>query len=223
LKNAIKYLVSHTYQPLLKKYLSKNRWYRSHGVQLEVAAGVFHPGFFFSTHTLLDYLESFSLKGKKFLELGAGSGLIAFYAAKNNAIVTASDINPRVVEYLEKNAARNMVELRSIQSDLFDDIPVTKFDVIAINPPYYKKQPANPGDYAWYCGAEGEYFIKLFRQLGDFKHDHTKILMVVSEDCDVELIKTAAAENGFRLVKALTRMVNWEYLYIYEICSSARK
>lgn len=79
------------------------------------------------------------LKGKKFLELGCGSGLISIAAAKKGARVTASDINPVAVEFLVKNSEENKVEIEVIESDLFNDIPKQPFDIIAINPPYYKK------------------------------------------------------------------------------------
>jgi hypothetical protein len=39
------------------------------------------------------------------------------------------------------------------------------FDIIVINPPYYKKDPGSYSDYAWNCGSNGEYFKKLFTQL----------------------------------------------------------
>jgi release factor glutamine methyltransferase len=44
----------------------------------------------------------FPLKNKHVLELGAGSGLIAIKAAKEGALVTATDINPVAIEYLHK-------------------------------------------------------------------------------------------------------------------------
>lgn len=190
---------------------------------MEVASGVFHPGFFFSTHVLLTHIKSLELKSKKFLELGAGSGLIAIYAAQNGATVTATDINPLAVKYLKKNALANNTEINVACSDLFDEIPAGKYDIVAINPPYYKKDPASFADHAWYCGADGGYFKKLFSQLEKFIYDRSKTLMIVSEDCDIEMIRRSAENNGFLMKKIITRRVNWEYLYIYEICSSVKK
>ena len=45
------------------------------------------------------------LENKRFLELGAGSGLISVFAAQQLAIVTATDINHVALEKLKENAA----------------------------------------------------------------------------------------------------------------------
>src|SRR5215211_7730752 len=94
----VKYLVANTYKPLLVKYLSRNRQYSSHGIHLEIAPQVFHPGFFFSTKLLMRSLSN--LQNKTLLELGAGSGLISMHAERQGAIATASDINAVAIEYL---------------------------------------------------------------------------------------------------------------------------
>lgn len=173
--------------------------YRYRDIRLAIAPEVFHPGFFFSTQLLLQYVTSLALHEKRFLELGCGSGLISIAAAKKGAQVTASDINPVAIEFLKKNSKENKVELEIIQSDLFFSIPKEPFDIIAINPPYYKKQPVTAKDYAWYCGEDGEYFLWLFDTLADYIHAGTEILMVLMEDCDMEMIGGFAQKNGFTL------------------------
>jgi release factor glutamine methyltransferase len=199
LKSTIKHIVAHTYKPLLVKYLSKTRIYKHGDVKLEIPPQVFHPGFFFSTMLLLNYIKQLSLKDKSFLEPGCGSGLISIYAAKKGAIVTSSDINPVAIEFLKKNSKQNNVELTIIQSDLFQDIPEQQFDIIAINPPYYKKQPQSAKDYAWYCGENGEYFSGLFKELNNYIHPASQVLMVVFEGCDMKMIEALAGQNGFHL------------------------
>lgn len=199
MNTVLKNIIAHTYKPLLVKYLSKTRIYRYKDISLAVPPEVFHPGFFFSTQLLLQYIIKLPLHKKNFLELGCGSGLISIAAAKKGANVTATDINPVAVEFLEKNSRRNHVEMEIIKSDLFLDITKQPFDIIAINPPYYKKQPITPKDHAWFCGENGEYFSRLFEELPGHTHDHTKIFMVLIEDCDMEMITGFAAKNGFTL------------------------
>lgn len=135
----VKNIVAKTYKPLLERYLSKTRSYRYKDIQLEIPPQVFHPGFFFSTKLLLKYLGGLSLDGKNFLELGGGSGLISIAAAKRNAKVMATDINPVAVEFIGKNGIQNEVDITVVQSDLFQNIPVQAFDIIAINPPLLQK------------------------------------------------------------------------------------
>ncbi len=219
MSTAVKYIVGSTWQPLLRKYLSKTRRYRYRDIRLQVPSSVFHPGFFFSTHFLLDQIKRWSLQNKKLLEPGAGSGLISIYAAKKGAAVTATDINPVAVEYLKENSRENDVQIDILRSDLFDQIPSQRFDIIVINPPYYKKDPESFSDYAWNCGSNGEYFKKLFSQLGNYIHAGTKILMVLCDACDMEMIKEMSRENGYRmeLICSKRNMIEKNFIYSIEL------
>ena len=217
MRNAIKTIVNHTYKPFLEKYLSKKRSYSYGNTRLEIPPEVFHPGFFTSTQFLLQQVKKLPLKGKSFLELGAGSGLISIYAAKHKARVTASDINPVAIDYLNSNTEKNGVRLNIILSDLFDDLPLQQFDIIAINPPYYKKEPKSLLDHAWYCGGNGEFFFKLFAQLPGYIHASSEVVMVLCDGCDIELINAAAANNGFAMNCIETRQTLIEKNFIYKI------
>jgi release factor glutamine methyltransferase len=209
--------VSHTYKPLLVKYLSSTRSYSYKSITLQIPPQVFHPRFFYSTKLLLRYLNSLQIKQRSFLELGAGSGLIALWAAQKGAYVTASDINPTAVEYLHVNKLTNKANIRIIQSDLFDEIPEKKFDFIAINPPYYKKNPQSFYDHSWYCGENGEYFKKLFSQLGKYIDSNSKVIMCLSEECDVMMIQTDAMRVGFDLKLVYQKQNLVERNYIFQI------
>ena len=191
--------------------------YRYGNIRLEIPPQVFHPGFFFSTGLLLRYILTLPLQGKRFLELGAGSGLISIQAAKKEAIVTATDINPIAIECLRRNCEQNNVKTEIILSDLFADIPEQSFDIIAINPPYYKKQPQTMAEHAWYCGEKGQYFEQLFATLGKYMHKDSIVLMVLSEDCDIPMISELASCYNFSMQKKLTKSSAWEHLYIYQI------
>jgi release factor glutamine methyltransferase len=191
--------------------------YRYKDISLAIAPEVFHPGFFFSTQLLLQYVIKLPLPGKKFLELGCGSGLISIAAAKKGANVMATDINPVAVEFLKKNSSRNKVEVEIIRSDLFQTIPKQLFDIIAINPPYYKKQPITAKDHAWFCGENGEYFSKLFDTLAGFIHPGSEILMVLIEDCDMEMITGFAAKNGFSIRCVHSKKNVLEKSFIFKI------
>lgn len=151
------------------------------------------------------------------MELGAGSGLISIACAKKNAEVTASDISSRVIDALKENSKSNNVSISIIQSDLFDKIPDDHFDLIAINPPYYPKEPRNELEMAWYCGTDFQYFEKLFSQLGNYIHVNTKTLMVLSEDCNLEKIFAIAKQNQINFKEIVNRKFWWEKNMIYEI------
>ncbi len=83
------------------------------------------------------------INAKKILDLCTGSGAIAISIAKylDGAEVTATDISKEALRVAKRNATNNEVEnkITFIQSDLFENIRNTKFDMIISNPPYIKK------------------------------------------------------------------------------------
>ncbi len=219
MKRIIKKLVQYFYAPFVLWYIKTDRYYHFKGLRILVKAGVFHPGFFFSTKFLISTLSHLKIKNAKVLELGAGSGLISFYCATNGAFVTATDINPIALEGLEENNINLGLPINIIGSDLFDKLPKQTFDFIIINPPYYPKQPANDAEKAWYCGTEFEYFEKLFSQLGDYIDTKTIVLMSLSEDCDVNKISSIAIKNKLLLKEHQNKKIFWERNYIFKIVS----
>lgn len=218
MRSTFKNIVAHTYKPFLEKYLSKKRIYNHGNIRLQIPPEVFHPGFFTSTQLLLQYIKKLPIHGKSFLELGAGNGLISIYAAKHGSKVTATDINSVAVEYLRINSLENNTWINFIISDLFENIPLQQFDVIAINPPYYKKDPQTLLDHAWYCGENGEFFYRLFDQLPKYIHKDSEIIMVLCDGCDVKMIDDAASQNGFRLncVQAKQSLIEKNFIYKIE-------
>ncbi len=202
--------------------MSRPTRYRYQGTPIIVLPGVFHPRFFFSTKLLLKLLKKENLQNKSFLELGAGSGLISVVAAKSGARVTASDISSLSVENVKQNQQLNGLQFRVIQSDLFEKIPAGPFDVIVINPPYYKKNPVSEPEHAWYCGENSEYFVKLFSSLGKFMHAGTNTLMVLSDVCDISLIRDIAGQNLLAFELLSTHHMILEKNYIFRIRTAAR-
>jgi release factor glutamine methyltransferase len=217
MRRVVKYIVGRTYKPLLVKYLAKTRIYHYGDIVLEIPPEVFHPRFFFSTKLLLSYLGEMKLEGKSFLELGAGSGLISVYATKQGADVTATDINPIAVKALVKNRLLNKVSFEIIQSDLFNEVGDRRFDIIAINPPYYRKKPASAADYAWYCGEEGEYFDRLFQSLKDHTNPNSFVAMILCDGCDLEMIGSLAKKNKVALKPVYRKKNLLEENVIYQL------
>ena len=74
-------------------------------------------------------------KGKKFLDMGSGSGIQASAAKGAEAsLILAVDINKEAIEILKSKG------IPAVQSDLFLNISKeNKFDIIAFNPPYLPK------------------------------------------------------------------------------------
>jgi release factor glutamine methyltransferase len=203
--------------PISKWYASGERKTVVEGISIKVKSGVFHPALFFSTKYLLSWLKKQQLENLSVVELGAGSGLLSIYAAKQNAIVTASDISENACSNVKENAKKDNVKMEIIQSDLFTDIPWQQFDLILINPPYYPKNPVAENEYAWFCGEHFEYFEKLFFQIKRFMANESKAIMVLSEDCNIEVIESLAVKNNFKWQLIEQKKIWFEENYLFEI------
>ncbi len=213
----VKLLSKRTVYPLVKKYLSSTRIYNYKGLKLTIPPQVFHPGFFFSSKLMLQYVLTLKLQGKNLLELGAGSGLTSFMAAKKGAVVTATDINKIAIQQLQANQQANNIFFTTIMSDLFDSIRAQQFDVIAINPPYYKKDPTSEADFAWYCGENGQYFSKLFANLKRYLHAGSEVIMILCDECDMAMIEKIAGQDKFKLHLVKKYIKFSEVNYIFKI------
>lgn len=84
------------------------------------------------------------MQAKKILDLGTGSGAIAISLSQYipNSQITATDISTKALEVAKKNAKANGVENQIVflSSDLWENIPKEKYDIIVSNPPYIKKE-----------------------------------------------------------------------------------
>ncbi len=186
--------------PFIKKgaeyYYKKPRAYSYKGITTIVHPDVFPPHLTLSTKILLDYISEIDLSQKTFLELGCGSGIISLYASQKGAKVTASDINTTALEYLTKASQTNHLSIDCVHSDLFENIIQKQFDYILINPPYYPKSPESIKQQAWFCGEDFEYFESLFKQLPKYLSEKNTTYMILSEDCELEKIKSIALKNN---------------------------
>lgn len=202
---------------LAKIYTAKEREFSYKNIKVKVRPGVFHPGLFISTKILLDFVSDLELENKTFLELGAGSGIISILASKKGAIVYASDISSTAVENIKINAEVNNETISVFKSDLFENLPAMEFDYIVINPPYYKKDPKIEAEFAWYCGQNHEYFARLFDSLANHINNNSKVFMILSEVCDIDVITQIGKDRKFLWELIHRKSVLWEKNYIYNL------
>jgi len=94
-------------------------------------------------------LEGRDLSGKVVFDVGTGTGVLAFLAARRGATVIATDSEPRAVACARENAARlgleGRVEVR--EADLF---PEGRADLVLCNPPWVPADAHTPLERAVY-------------------------------------------------------------------------
>jgi len=207
-------------KPALKQHLKKVRIYTYKNFKLKIYPGVFHPKYFFSTQVFVEYIQTLDLKNKKICEVGAGSGLLSFISFSEGANVYSFDISAIAVNGIKENLESNFKERSNFNvclSDLFDDVPENKFDIFFINPPYFFSEPSDEGSYAWYCGQNGEYFEKLFKQLSDYSHSTSQVFLILADNCDLERISAIAKKYDYLLNLVYEKKVKWEKNFIFNI------
>lgn len=218
-KTLLKKLIGPVIIPITKRYLQRERNTTFLGIRLSVPVGVFHPSLFFSTTTMGLWLQKQTLKNKKILEIGCGSGAISILAAKQNAIVTCCDINPDAVKVSLKNAEKNEVKISCFTSNLFEKIEKQKFDLILNNPPYYPKNPLSMEEHAWYAGENFEYFIELFKQSKAFLAPGGSLLLVLSDECNTDVMNEIANNMGFdyQIIYQRIKFIEKTFIIQYKI------
>lgn len=207
-------------KPLLKQYLKYTVIVNHDGFKLKVSSGVFHPTLFFSTPYFYQFINQLSLNNLQFLEIGSGSGLLSLLAYRKGAVVTSVDKDVKAVNNTLLNYTLNFkdaVNFKCIKSDLFDELTPQKFDVIIINPPYFFKEVIHTTQLAWYCGEDGEYFKKLFKQLCDYVHSQTQVYMILADNCDIERITSLAKQNFILFTLIEQKKIKWEQNFIFKL------
>ena len=172
------------------------------GLPLEVFPGVFHPRYFGSSSILARFVDSLPLRGKSFLEVGCGSGVVALCAARRGARVTAVDINPDAVRCTVANATRNELTVDCRISDVFLAVENMTFDVIAWNPPYLTGVPESLPKAAFFGGED---FAVIRRFAGGLKRHLNKdgaAYTIVSADIDIEKIEGIFTVCGLSVSRA---------------------
>lgn len=210
------------YKPLLAWYLKKPRIFKFKPFNLIILPGVFHPAFFYSTKFLLKYVKQINLSNKNIVEVGAGNGLISFFLALRAKKVIALELSQIAVDGLLINQQNNISilpdnVLHIVQSDLFKAIQPSIFDYIIVNPPYYPNKAKNEMELAWNCGEEFQYFTNFFSQVSNFMNSNSKIIMVLSSQCNLKRINNIAAEHNFNMQIKATKKFLIENNFIFEI------
>jgi len=127
----------------------------------------------------------------RILDLCTGSGCIAMACAQYfpDAIVDAVDISGDCLEVAEINRERLQIDnVAFYQSDLLEQIPTQKYDIIVSNPPYVDEEDFNQIPAEFLCepklglvsGKDGlELTHRLLKQAADYLNDNGILVVEV--------------------------------------------
>ena len=131
------------------------------GARVHPHYGVYAPVRGEYVELVADAVRSWPVEGKRVLDAGTGTGVLAFVLARAGAHVVATDIEPRAVACARDNASRlglgDRVEV--LEADLFPDGGAS-FDLVVSNPPWLPDVARSPLERAVY-DPEGSFLARL--------------------------------------------------------------
>ena len=188
------------------------------GFRLRVYPTVFHPKYFGSSAILGEYIGSLDLRGRTFLDMGTGSGIIGLFAARAVAAVTGVDVNAQAVRCAAENAAAAGFEIEYRQSDLFSNLQGRAFDVIAWNPPFFPKRVTTSAEAALFAGEDYAVLDRFIVESRAHLKPDGVIYIVLSQDLDLAALTAKFELERFSVRPVLTR--KWglgEVMVVFEI------
>lgn len=199
------------------------------GRPLLILPGVFNPKLLRSGEFLARMLNNASAEstdvaltaplippGCTVLDMGAGSGIGAVFAAQQARRVVAVDLNSAAVRCARINALLNgvddRVEVR--EGDLFAPVGDEQFDIVLFNPPYYRGQPRNAVDLAW---RSPDVVDRFAADLQRHLRPGGCALIVLSSDGEAAACLQSFQAQGLSVTALATRDLINETLAVYRL------
>jgi SAM-dependent methyltransferase len=130
--------------------------WRRKGVEVAALGARVHPHYGVFAPVRGEYVElvaraaeAWPVAGKRAVDVGTGTGVLAFVLARRGASVVATDVEPRAVACARENAAR-LGLAASVDVRLADLFPGEPADLVVSNPPWLPADAHGPLDRAVY-------------------------------------------------------------------------
>lgn len=137
------------------------------------------------------------VKADKVLDIGCGTGILTFIAAKNAQKVTGVDVDPVAVACSKHNATINNIEnIYFKQGCDYEPVSAQMFDLIICNPPFYKIDSTNKYLNMCYTNNTDWLVTKLITKLKDHLTKDGTLLFVTSSKTDNTYIEKLIKDNS---------------------------
>lgn len=131
------------------------------------------------------------------LDMCSGSGCIGISLAKElDADVDMVDISSKANEIAKKNNELNKTKCRIIESDMFANLEVKKYDLIISNPPYIKDESTvdyatlmNEPKLALFASPQTKFYEEIMVKCNDFLAINGILAFEIDEDMEDSLTK----------------------------------
>ena len=167
----------------------------------------------FDTEVLVEEVIKRAPKNCELLDLCTGSGCIAICVKheRDDIAVSASDISKEALLVAEKNKDRYNLDIKLIQSDLFENID-KKFDIIVSNPPYIptkvisgledKVKDFEPKG-ALDGGEDGlDFYKEIAKEAVNYLKDESILIMEIGFD-QGEDVSDILHDNGYKNIEVI--------------------
>jgi release factor glutamine methyltransferase len=171
------------------------------GLHLRILPGVFNPALHYTSGALAERLKQPGVvePGATVLDVGTGSGILAVAAAlAGGGSIIAVDVNPAAVECARLNARRYGVlgQVSCRLGDMFAPVAGEKFDLVLVNPPYFRGEPGDAARQAYLAGPAFEWIRRFARELPSMLRPDGKAVMVVGDAAETSAILAVLREEG---------------------------
>lgn len=138
--------------------------------------------------------------GKSVLDLCTGTGIVAVKAAMAGAEkVVAVDLNPEAVKNTKFNVDKlGLKQVEVLEGSLFEPVDGATFDVIAINPPYTGKKPANKTEICFW-DENNNTTRQFFSEYKSHLNPEGRAYLAWADFSSLELIEGLARDNNVSL------------------------
>ncbi|MFE7547490.1 HemK2/MTQ2 family protein methyltransferase [Streptomyces gardneri] len=148
------------------------------------------------------------------LEIGTGTGVLALYAARRGASVTAVDVSWPAVATARVNAVVRRLPLRVLHGDFVARTEGRRFDLVVTNPPYVPapraRLPSRGAERSWDAGPDGRLVIdRVCAAASALLRPDGVLLMVHSGMCGAETSVDRLTDEGLSAEIAARALVPW--------------
>lgn len=171
------------------------------------------------------------INARKILDLCTGSGAIAISLAKylpQLEEITALDISHDAIQIAKKNAIFHKLEskLTFIESNLFENLPQQKYDIIVSNPPYIKrdimkkldKQVQNEPHIALDGGYDGlDFYRKIVKESYEYLKYGGYLCLEIGYDQKEDVFKLIEKEHQYSKPYCLKDLCNNDRVVVTKV------